>query len=350
MGGAQYQAKRIVEALIERGDSEIYYLARRISPQSRANGYHIRQIGQSKLQRFILDAPTLLRTLEELEPDTIYSRVGCAYTGIAAYYARKRSCRLIWHIASEPDVQPWNEGWLGRFRFRYIDKLALEFGLRRADVIVAQTQDQSRLLEQNYGRTATEVIPNFHPPAAEHIEKAHNAVEVLWIANLKQIKQPEVFLAVAQALRNLPAHFVMIGANQLMGHARTEVERSMAMLDNFEYLGEITNEEVNARLAMAHLLVNTSKAEGFSNTFIQAWMREVPVLSLNVNPDGLLTDGALGACAAGQVNELIELVRTWVNDSNLRQQTGQHAKQYAHNRFGNAGLERIGKLLHDEDE
>ena len=55
-----------------------------------------------------------------------------------------------------------------------------------------------------------------------------------------------------------------------------------------------THEDVNKLLERSHLLVNTSKWEGFSNTFIQAWMRSVPVMTLGVNPDGLLDNSYLG--------------------------------------------------------
>ena len=51
----------------------------------------------------------------------------------------------------------------------------------------------------------------------------------------------------------------------------------------------LSQAEVNALLEHTDLLVNTSDYEGFSNTFIQAWMRRVPVVSLRVDPDRLLS-------------------------------------------------------------
>jgi glycosyltransferase involved in cell wall biosynthesis len=75
---------------------------------------------------------------------------------------------------------------------------------------------------------------------------------------------------------------------------------------NLEYLGEKSQDEVNELLARAHIYVNTSLFEGFANTFIQAWMRDVAVVSLHVNPDGVFDREGVGI-HAGSEDELMRV-------------------------------------------
>jgi glycosyltransferase involved in cell wall biosynthesis len=99
-----------------------------------------------------------------------------------------------------------------------------------------------------------------------------------------------------------------------------ELTQRMQCTANLEYLGPRTQAEVNAILANAHVFVNTSAREGFPNTFIQAWSREVAVVSLHVNPDGLLTTQGLGMFCGGSQQKLASNVRQLLADPALRTQ------------------------------
>ncbi|HAJ77283.1 MAG TPA: hypothetical protein DCM64_12635 [Gammaproteobacteria bacterium] len=344
MGGAQYQAKLLIDCLSKSGEFQIYYLARRLDPEVQSAGYELRRVGRSQGAGFIFDTRTLLDTLREIQPDTIYQQVGCAYTGIAAYYCRNNPCTLVWQLASDPDVEPWPLSLARKFSLAYIDKKILEYGLRHADHIVAQSHHQVDLLESNYGRTASGIIRNFHPSPEESLDK-QGKIKVLWIANLKTIKQPQIFIRLARDLKDLNAEFIMMGNFQGPQSWRDYVQGEIDKTSNVSYRGGLTQAEVNSLLASSHLLVNTSEFEGFSNTFIQAWMREVPVVSFNVDPDRLLSEGALGACATGDYEILLKQVRELIADSGKRSETGYKAKKYALKYHSEQNIEELRKLF-----
>ena len=64
------------------------------------------------------------------------------------------------------------------------------------------------------------------------------------------------------------------------------------------------------------LLINVSVSEGISNTFIQAWMRGVPVVSLNSNPDHWFDKYEIGKCCDGDLLKLEQYTREILQSDN----------------------------------
>jgi len=344
MGGAQFQAQLLTEHLLSLGCFDIHFLARRIANNFTPEGYTIHKIGSSTGPGFLFDARNLLRTLNTIRPHTIYQHVGCAYTGISAYYCKRHTCNLVWHIASDIDVERAHFSLPGHFSLHYLDKKILEYGLRNAKFIVGQTQHQASLIKNNYHRELTDLVRNFHPLPCEALEKDEQ-VKVLWIANIKKIKQPELFLKLADDLSHLNAQFIMMGGAQGEATWRDKTISKMKITPNINYLGALPQNEVNSLLATSHLLVNTSQYEGFSNTFIQAWMRRVPVISYNVDPDQLLNETGLGACAEGDYQRLVKQLEELILDGAKRDKMGLKAQKYANEFHSEKNVERLVSLF-----
>jgi hypothetical protein len=90
MGGSQYQAKVLIDRLLADYDVEIVYLTTRADPKFEPSGYRIERFSDgSGIRRYgaFFDAARLYRALRRLKPDAILQYVGCAHTGIAAFYA-----------------------------------------------------------------------------------------------------------------------------------------------------------------------------------------------------------------------------------------------------------------------
>ena len=350
MGGAQYQAKFLIERLIEAKTFETFYLAKRIAPAYAPSGYRVQAIGGSRIGAWLgvpADGLSLYRTLKQVNPDVVYQRVGGAYTGVCAHYARQYGRRMIWHVAHDKDLVPGGHLVSNRPVAGYLDGALLEYGIRHAGQIVTQTKTQAALLASNYGREADAVIPNFHPAPTEELNK-DGAMTVVWIGNMKVWKRPEVFIDMARDLSQMTSgsdmRFVVIGAPAQNRQRQLRLVESMGSVPNLMYKGAVGQEEVNEILASAHILVNTSQYEGFSNTWIQAWMREVPVVSLELNPDGVFDDQKVGICA-GSYDRLVKTLSELAEDRRRLDVMGKEAARYAASHHGMENADRLLELF-----
>jgi glycosyltransferase involved in cell wall biosynthesis len=278
-------------------------------------------------------ARDVLQALKEMKPDVIYQRASSSLTGVTAYYALRHKCKFIFHVAHDKDVDtiffPWSKPWLiPEYKF-------MQYGIRNADTIIAQTRFQASQLQKNYNRTAI-VIPNGHP-VPDDCEKPLHPITVLWIANWKPVKQPEIFVQLVKEMAcNKDIRFIMIGRTD-----RYDALVAQAHQLNIKVMGEITNEQVNDLLDQSHILINTSQQEGFSNTFIQAWMRRVPVLSLQVDPDNTIKNNQIGYCS-GTFSQLIKDTRELLTNHDLRSTMGHNARQYG---IKHHSLNNINKII-----
>ena len=88
---------------------------------------------------------------------------------------------MVWHIASESDLDSYRFSPSRLFIYRMVDRFLLNYGIKNATDIIAQTGEQQRLLKERFKRTATAVVPNLHPIPTENIEK-QKPVKIVWVA------------------------------------------------------------------------------------------------------------------------------------------------------------------------
>jgi glycosyltransferase involved in cell wall biosynthesis len=352
MGGAQYQIKCLLDHLRARDVFDMHYVARRIPDEPLVDGILLHRVGAGGAPPrlgYATDAPALYGLLRRIRPDVIYQRIGCAYTGIAAYYAKREGASLIWHVSSDADLDRAMRTPERNVVRRFLDGSFLAYGIRNADRVVAQTMQQARLLAERYARTADDIIANFHP-APMVVRDADVPRRIVWIANFKRLKQPEVFLRLASRLRDhSQVRFIMIGA-AASGEGDSAWNRAiMSQIEgatNVDYLGPLSQEEVNAQLNGAYAFVNTSLYEGFPNTFIQAWLRRVPVVSMAVNPDGILEAASVGLLAPTE-DRLVEAVRRLLENTTVREELARNAGVYAREYHSMKNVARLSQLIED---
>jgi len=346
-GGAENQIRLLVDEIIRRGQHDLTHISKSIDANYSPLDYRVRKIASGNLSRKIgnvVDSRGLYALLKEIDPDVIYQRVGGAYTGVAAYYARKKRRRMIWHVSSDADVMPDHPDKLfsGFPLMHRVERKFLEYGIRHSDFIITQTKRQSALLYTHYERQAGIIVPNYQP-VPDEVEKPTSPINVLWVSNFKPMKRPEIFIRLARDLAAENVVFTMIGRPSYGRWGRPildEIQRG----GYIRYLGEQPQKEVDEIMASSHILVNTSSYEGFPNTFIQAWLRQTPVVSLDVDPDDVLKSQNVG-CYAGSYERLRACVEKLVNNKELREAMGIRARVYAIKSHSLSNLQNIIKVL-----
>ena len=259
----------------------------------------------------------LIGAMREVDADVYYQSPSAAATGFTAWFCRRFGKRSLIRIASDLGCIP------GKQLIRYWrDRRIYEYGLRHADIIVAQTEHQRTLLQQNYG-LQSEVINMIAdiPP----MPTVQQDIDVLWVANPRPVKRPEILFELARRAPHLQ-FAIAGGALPGMESYYETIISEAAKLPNMSILGSIPYAQVGAVFDRARLFVNTSSMEGFPNTFLQAWARGVPVVSF-FDPDSLTRRLNLGR-AVGTTEEMSEAIEELIRDEPLRRSMGQRAREF----------------------
>lgn len=336
MGGAQYQIKCLVDHWAPKKYFDIILLCRNPGKdKSDGNGYQLiplKAIDRLSHYGSIFDTWHLYNALKQINPDIIYQKIGTAYAGAAALYAKQFNKFFTLHLASDNDLLTMQPSLKYKRWIPYLDRKILHYGIQHADCVIAQTRFQQSLLQRNLNIDNSYLVPNFQPvPEASLISKKKE-VKVLWVANLKKLKQPELFIRLAQEFETIDrsVKFFMIGApanweNQWQG----KISKAIQKTKNLTYLGAQPLNKVNELFRESHILINTSLYEGFSNTFIQAWFNEVPVISLNCDPDGILEKHNLGLFCNGSYKRMLGGLKKLIDEKETRDRMGKDSRAYA---------------------
>jgi glycosyltransferase involved in cell wall biosynthesis len=194
--------------------------------------------------------------------------------------------------------------------------------LNLADAIVAQTKHQEKLLE-HLGVSANKVHRINNPIRVFSEKASEEPCFFLWIGRFDTNKNIEAVFTLA---RRCPEFEFMVVIGQAMTNEWEH--RRPVELNNLSVVHMVSPSAMRALYRKAYCLVSTSFKEGFPNTFLEAWESGVPVASLHVNPDGILTSNELGFFSNGSLEELELFMRDMVNNPLHRKELGGKARRY----------------------
>ncbi len=229
----------------------------------------------------------LFRKLRKQQADIYFSKLASSEASAVWLASRLAGGKYVFRIEHDWETNPRDLTEIIFRGSRFWAKVFL-YCLKRADLVVAQTQKQAEHLKRNYGVNCV-LIPNGHviPADAEVEPDPQKRPTVLWVARVHPMKRPELFLDMAE--RHKGVSFTMIMApnpehEELFEKCRARAEA----LNNVEFVSGVAPSEINRYYQRARLFVLTSEAEGFSNVIIEALKNGAPALSLGHNPDNML--------------------------------------------------------------
>ena len=238
--------------------------------------------------RFLHPRWTKLQSaLQRADADIYYTSCAGAELGQVALFARRHGKKLVFRIASDSDCDP--RALLVRY---WRDRQLYQWGLARADLVLAQTPSQQRALVRNFARQS-QVMGLAVEPAGHRRAFHERDIDALWVANVRALKRPHLFLDAATRLPHLSFH--LIGARLAEAPALYDEVRARAeSLPNVSFHGLVPQHRVGAFFERARVHVSTSETEGFPNTFVQAWSRGTPVVTF-LDPERMVSRNGLGA-------------------------------------------------------
>jgi glycosyltransferase involved in cell wall biosynthesis len=334
-GGAETQILLLARALAERGVKVrllVFALPGVAIPESLGDVVvSVRPPYQAhKRLGKVRELVSIARAIAAADADLVVSRGATPEVGLAGLLARLTGRRFVYSSANVSDFRddgpvsaagavvplggvstPANPGPVfdfSRFPRSRRDWELFRLGIRLANEVVVQTEEQVNLCKARFGRSPA-LIRSIAEPAPQ---RSRGPEAFLWIARLVSYKRPFAFLDLARALPR--ARFWMVAPREHLddGELEAAVVREATKLDNLEVLAPRPRPELMELVDRAVAIVNTADFEGMPNIFLEGWSRGIPALALTHDPDQVIERHNLGAFAHGSQERLAELAwRLW---------------------------------------
>jgi glycosyltransferase involved in cell wall biosynthesis len=235
--------------------------------------------------------PSVFKALKKCKPDYLYESIPFWGSFIHSFF-----CKIlgITHV-----IRISNDNLLDKRLMNTASKahqFFLFWGLRTCDVILSQNEYQYQTLKTKFPNKR---ILKIHNPIV--IEKSHLKPKTehekgyfAWLANFRYQKNLRLLHEIALLLPN--ETFKVAGSpNKNIDEESSTYLQKLKELPNVEILGPVKRNSLYTFLKDAKYLLNTSRYEGFSNTFLEAMVAGTPILTTPaVNPDKIISKNNLG--------------------------------------------------------
>ncbi len=208
---------------------------------------------------------------------------------------------------------------------RWVVRIAQYIDIKFAKKIIVQNSFQQQIIQKKFHKPHMIIKnPIAIPPDSSKNSKYTNTI--LWVGTIRDVKQPNIVLQLA---KDLPQYnFTMIGGpSDEQPGLFTVIKKEAQTISNLNFLGFVSPNIILKHFQKASVFINTSKVEGFPNTFLEAWISHTPVISLKVDPDNIISSKKLGNHSK-TYTQMKKDIQRLCTDEKTRETYGKNGRKY----------------------
>lgn len=281
IGGAEKQSYLIAKSLNEKEHDVIFitgdYTSKDQLIKDGIELYPVLPISNKSYIRTTTFPIILFSWLKRINPDVMYSRGSMYISSLLNIYSKIFDIPSVYCPASDSKVDDLTNVRPGL-------KIFYRYALSQIDKIVVQSPKQQQLLKEYHDRDAIMIPNGVEIPPSKTLIRHEDRKYILWVGRLeKKQKRPAQFIRLAQEFPM--KEFLLIGPPGQNEDYHNVLMDKVEATPNMDYLGRLPPDKVLSYFQKAQVLINTSRFEGFPNTFLEAWGFETPVISESFNLD-----------------------------------------------------------------
>lgn len=273
---------------------------------------------------YTLDDPPRRRALDQINADIYCSFGAHRFSAETISLCRRRGRKSVLLLSSDYDLSP--QYYRRSRELNAYGELGhiCHYCLAHADRIVVQTVWQQEQLRERFGRPSVLVAnPIDLNDAPAPLPRQPGEGYALWIGKTDDLKRPERCLELAVRCPQIPFVLIM---------NRSDPQRFEALLSslpgNVRVVERVSMAEMGDYFRRAAVLVNTSAAEGFPVAFLEAGKHHLPIVSLSIDPDGILTRHGCGMVAGGNIEAMAQALGSLWSDAERASELARNMRTY----------------------
>ena len=262
--------------------------------------------------------------MAKINADVYIQRCHGSITKEVAFFKLWRRKKFVYWVASNYDVDPTIE------TVEYNRSSWFIWGMKQADMVLVQMENQLEKLKKNYGKDGV-IVRNSFPEMETETNKKK---QILWVGRFIPLKRPEYLMEIAKAIPN--CDFIMIApvGRGISKQHYDKFKDEIPSISNLKHIKGLPMKEMESYYRESKLVINTSTYEGFPNTFLQAMISGTSIGSLDFDPDQIISKRNLGIAPTNDLNKFIEKIKDFLGSEELQNQQKQNCLEYA-NQFHN---------------